>query len=86
MKRFRNHRTPRMLLSAFLALALIGVLTGGSLLQAASPQEALTALGLNPIPDSLVAPAFRLLDLAGKMVSLQDYQGKVVMLYFWTTW
>ncbi len=86
MKWFRNHRTRRMLLSAFLALALLGVLTGGSLLQAASLQESLTSRGLTPIPDSLAAPAFRLPDLAGKMVSLQEYQGKIVMLYFWTTW
>lgn len=33
-----------------------------------------------------VAPAFTLLDRAGKEVSLADYKGKVVVLDFWATW
>lgn len=32
------------------------------------------------------APAFTLLDLGGKRVSLSDYAGKVVVLDFWATW
>lgn len=32
------------------------------------------------------APAFSLLDLTGKTVSLADYKGKIVVLDFWATW
>jgi peroxiredoxin len=45
-----------------------------------------TELGLTEIPGDRTAPSFRLPDLEGRMVSLHDHQGKVVMLYFWTTW
>src|SRR5713101_5439283 len=31
-------------------------------------------------------PGFRLIDLAGKPRSLDDFQGKVVVLNFWATW
>lgn len=32
------------------------------------------------------APGFRLNDLNGKSVSLSDFQGKPVLLTFWTSW
>lgn len=32
------------------------------------------------------APAFRLEDLAGAEVSLEDYRGRVLTLHFWATW
>jgi peroxiredoxin len=32
------------------------------------------------------APDFTLTDLQGKPVHLVDLQGKVVLLFFWTTW
>jgi cytochrome c biogenesis protein CcmG, thiol:disulfide interchange protein DsbE len=32
------------------------------------------------------APEFSLPDLEGKTVSLSGLRGKVVMLFFWTTW
>lgn len=32
------------------------------------------------------APAFSLVDLSGKKVSLADYQGKPVLVNFWATW
>jgi peroxiredoxin len=37
---------------------------------------------LDPKP----APAFELPDLAGNVHRLSDLRGKVVMLFFWTTW
>ena len=33
-----------------------------------------------------VAPDFRLRDMNGRMVSLSDFRGKVVLLNFWATW
>jgi hypothetical protein len=36
--------------------------------------------------DGAPAPAFTLTDLGGRPVSLAAQQGKVVLLYFWTTW
>lgn len=86
MKRFRNHGLPRVIFAMFLAVGLVGVFTGRSLLHAASVQTSIRALGLTAIAEDVDAPAFRLPDLEGTMVSLQEYQGKVVMLYFWTTW
>jgi len=86
MKRFRNHNLLRVIFATFLAVGLVGVFTGGSLLHAASVQQSITSLGLTAIAGDVDAPAFRLPDLEGTMVSLQAYQGKVVMLYFWTTW
>ena len=86
MMQIGNHRLWGTLRITLLAMTLVGVLTGGSRLHAASPQQSVTALGLTEIPSDLAAPAFRLPDLEGRIVSLQDYQGKVVMLYFWTTW
>jgi thiol-disulfide isomerase/thioredoxin len=32
------------------------------------------------------APAFTLVDLAGKRVSLKDYKGRPVLVNFWATW
>jgi peroxiredoxin len=32
------------------------------------------------------APPFSLPDLEGKLHSLGDFRGKVLMLFFWATW
>jgi cytochrome oxidase Cu insertion factor (SCO1/SenC/PrrC family) len=32
------------------------------------------------------APAFSLPDLEGRQVSLADFRGKVVLLFYWATW
>ncbi len=32
------------------------------------------------------APAFRLPDLEGRMVELEDFRGQTVVLNFWATW
>src|SRR5215510_14568025 len=36
--------------------------------------------------DAEPAPAFTLASLAGEMVSLSDWRGRAVLLYFWATW
>jgi hypothetical protein len=44
------------------------------------------AVGVVRPPDRAQAPAFTLNDLGGKPVSLGDFRGRLVMLYFWATW
>jgi hypothetical protein len=86
MNRFKNHRLQGMLGAAMLALALVGGMSQWGLLHAASLQESMTALGLSAVPVELASPELHLPDVQGTLVNLQDYRGKVVMLYFWTTW
>jgi cytochrome oxidase Cu insertion factor (SCO1/SenC/PrrC family) len=40
---------------------------------------------MNPV-DGQVAPAFTLSALDGKRLSLADFKGQVVLLYFWASW
>ncbi len=44
------------------------------------------AAGIVPFPQPGQAPPLRLSDLSGKTVDLRHLRGRVVMLYFWTTW
>jgi cytochrome oxidase Cu insertion factor (SCO1/SenC/PrrC family) len=32
------------------------------------------------------APAFELRDVGGRTVTLKEFRGRVVLLYFWATW
>ena len=41
---------------------------------------------LVPIKVGLPAPDFKFPDMGGKMVSLSDYRGKVVLVNIWATW
>lgn len=43
-------------------------------------------LGIDTPPQPFPARSFTLLDLSGKAVGLGDFRGRVVMLYFWTTY
>jgi thiol-disulfide isomerase/thioredoxin len=52
----------------------------GSDAAAGSPETAGTAL------QGKAAPAFTLVDLSGKKVSLADFKGKPVVVNFWATW
>ena len=52
---------------------------------------AMTAFGaqkaeLRPLKNPAPASAFMLRDLDGKLTSLADFEGKVVLLNFWATW
>jgi hypothetical protein len=51
---------------------------------AAAPDFA--GMQIQPYDPPKPAPAFSLPDLGGKVRSLGDYRGKVLMLFFWATW
>jgi cytochrome oxidase Cu insertion factor (SCO1/SenC/PrrC family) len=62
------------------ALLLAGVLAA----EAAAPDFA--ALQVQPYDPPKPAPAFALPDLEGRQVRLEDFRGKALLLFFWTTW
>jgi cytochrome oxidase Cu insertion factor (SCO1/SenC/PrrC family) len=60
------------------------VLVAAALGAAATPD--FEAVQIQPYETPRPAPAFTLPDLAGRQVSLADLRGKVVLLFYWTTW
>ena len=60
-------------------------LLAATLISSTVVQAADVSVPLKPVESRQPAPAFRLLDAAGKSVSLSDYRGKVVLLDFWAT-
>ena len=62
-----------------MALALLTV--GGA---GAAPDFA--ALQVQPYQPPKPAPAFSLPSIDGRTVRLEDFRGKVVLLFFWATW
>lgn len=62
------------------ALLLAGLLAA----EAAAPDFA--ALQVQPYDPPKPAPAFALPDLEGRPVRLEDFRGKALLLFFWTTW
>jgi AhpC/TSA family len=72
------------------AVAMLQALFLSCLLAATSPlgddlEERLWDLHIEP-RDAEPAPAFTLESLAGERVSLSDWRGRAVLLYFWATW
>ena len=65
-----------------LLVACLAVSAGA---QAADVEDLLFDLRLIPL-DGETPPAFTLESLDGKKVSLDEYRGKPVFLYFWATW
>lgn len=78
-------RVRRLMIGA-LALSLAVVMA----VQAAAGQDEmrrlLEALWMDIPVRPLLAPSFALPGLDGTQIRLGDLQGRVVMLYFWTTW
>lgn len=77
----------RALAGLAVGLLVVGLLAVGLLvvgLASAAPDFA--ALSIQPYEPPKAAPAFSLPDLDGKTRQLADLHGKVVMVFFWTTW
>ena len=68
----------RALFASLAAIALVG---GAAF---AAPDFA--AMQIQPYEPPKPAPAFSLPDLDGKAHQIADLRGKVVMVFFWTTW
>jgi cytochrome oxidase Cu insertion factor (SCO1/SenC/PrrC family) len=69
------------------SLLVLGVVLGASSLSiAASDAELWHAAGVSPATRSMTAPRLSLRDMVGNEVSLAQFRGRVVMLYFWATW
>ena len=66
---------------ASLAAALLVAVAASS---AAAPDFA--GMQIQPYDPPKPAPAFSLPDLQGKIRTLGDFRGKVLMLFFWATW
>jgi len=67
-------------------VVLAVVLAASSVAIAASDAELWQAAGVIPTTQSVMAPPLDLRDLAGHELSLAQFRGRVVMLYFWATW
>jgi len=48
--------------------------------------DPLSAAGIVKVKQGINAPTFSIEDMDGKRLSLKDFQGKIVLLDFWTTW
>ena len=64
--------------------AVLAVLMLSAQSFAAAPNWA--ALDMSPYEPPKAAPSFALPDLDGKVTRLEDLRGKVVVLFFWSTW
>ena len=56
---------------------------------AAAPSDAaahFTGFGLTPYEPPKPAPPFSLPDVDGRPVTLEDYRGRALLLFFWATW
>ena len=73
----------RVILIRFWAASLLALVVSGAAL-AAAPDFA--SVQVIPYGAPKPAPAFELPDLDGKTVRLEDFRGKVVLLFFWTTY
>jgi cytochrome oxidase Cu insertion factor (SCO1/SenC/PrrC family) len=65
---------------------VVGVALGLLLVGGASAAPDFASLQVQPYQPPKPAPAFALPSLDGRTVRLEDFRGKVVLLFFWATW
>ncbi len=69
---------------ATVASVMATVLVAASVQSSAAPDFA--GMQIQPYDPPKPAPAFSLPDLQGRVRTLGDFRGKVLMLFFWATW
>jgi cytochrome oxidase Cu insertion factor (SCO1/SenC/PrrC family) len=67
-----------------ISAALLALLVAVAPATATAPDFA--ALALQPYEPPKPAPPFALPDLDGRTARLEEYRGKVLLLFFWTTY
>jgi cytochrome oxidase Cu insertion factor (SCO1/SenC/PrrC family) len=67
-------------------LGIAGLLVVATVALAAAATPDFAAMQIQPYEPTKPAPAFALPDLDGKTVRLEDFRGKVLLLFFWATW
>ena len=76
----------RRLVIAVLALSLAVMMAGWSTAGQDGTRGLVEALAMDVPVRPMLAPPFVLPRLDGTEVRLPELEGRVVMLYFWTTW
>jgi cytochrome oxidase Cu insertion factor (SCO1/SenC/PrrC family) len=74
----------RRIVAAGVVLAAISGAALSGVVRAATPDFA--AFQIIPYEPPKPAPELALPDLDGKAVKLQDFRGKVLLVFFWATW
>ena len=85
MKKEEIQKDRKLNLQALVIIFLIVILFGILILLQTKESFYNVSSG-SQVAKGLPAPNFSLPDLDGKMVSLSDYRGKVVLLNIWATW
>lgn len=77
---FTYQKFGRSITGLILLLLFSIFITGPAAAQTTAPSS------FNEFKDKIKAPDVNLLDTEGNRVKLTDYKGKLVLLFFWTTW
>ena len=77
--------TGRLVRASVLAVVVSGVALAATPDSHARGAD-LRALGVQSYEPPKAAPPLALPDLDGKIARLEDFRGKVVLIFFWATW
>ncbi len=82
----RENKILVIISTVFILLSTITFPGNRSTASSASDEQDVVKLRLKELKPPPKAPMFALKNLQGKMISLESFQGKPLMLYFWATW